>query len=103
MGIAEGMGETESPSRVRPRRMQKSENLLLYYGVDLALENSNPLTTHIVFGWKYSIEWFLKYFLNCKLTMKKAMSDIPSSILSCILASGLEIGTWMQSFPISMY
>ena len=24
--------------------------------VDLALEKSNPLTTHIVLGWKYSVE-----------------------------------------------
>ena len=24
--------------------------------VDLALENSNPLTTHIVLYWKYSVE-----------------------------------------------
>ena len=57
-GNCRGYGETESPSRARPRSRQKSENLLLYYGVDLALEKSNPLTTHIVLAWKYSIEWF---------------------------------------------
>ena len=38
--------EAVFPSRARLRRMQKVENLLLYYGVDLALEKSNPLTYH---------------------------------------------------------
>ena len=32
-----GYGGAEPPSRARPRRIQKAENLLLYYGVDLAL------------------------------------------------------------------
>lgn len=54
-GNCRGYGETESPSRARPRRMQKSENLLLYYGVDLALEKSNPLTNRNEKGLFYSV------------------------------------------------
>ena len=30
-------------------------------GVDLALEKSNPLTTHIVLYWKYNVEWLFLY------------------------------------------
>lgn len=35
---------------------EKSGMTILYYLVDLALENSNPLTNHIVLCWKYSVE-----------------------------------------------
>ena len=51
------MGKSKSPSRSRPGWNDKIHKM--DFGitrVDLALENSNPLTTHIVLYWKYSVE-----------------------------------------------
>ena len=51
------MGKSKSPSRSRPGRNGKIYKM--DFGitrVDLALEKSNPLTTHIVLYWKYSVE-----------------------------------------------
>lgn len=60
--------------------------------VDLALEKSNPLTTHIVLGWKYSIEWF---FLNIfELQTYNEESNVRYFFFDSILHTCFRIGDW---------
>lgn len=72
--------------------MQKSEKPLLYYGVDLALEKSNPLTTHIVLGWKYSIEWFFKNIFELQTYNEE--SNVRYFFFDSILHTCFRIGAW---------
>ena len=71
---------------------EKSGMTILYYLVDLALEKSNPLTTHIVLGWKYSIEW---YFLNIfELQTYNEESNVRYFFFDSILHTCFRIGDW---------
>ena len=64
--------------------------MIVYYVVDLALEKSNPLTTHIVLYWKYSVEWL--FYIFFKLQTYNEENNVRYSFFDSLLHTCFRVG-----------